>query len=218
MGIDFTSHKYPYFSLLQEDASGEGHLEPGNESIQSNVVDYEHPLFSTTGLKKYLNGNISLSATDEKVISGDIKEQVLKDFLKASFKQKFPFEALILAADFEEKLDKRSAGGDAESIIQNLTSYAKELVGTLGRQPFNYEVFMSYALGSVANAKKVIDNAQSKPDDKSKPLGSKKDSFIFYKSKLGTKELRSNKQVLQYFKKRAVVGMNVFPHLPLGTV
>ena len=217
MGTDFTSHKYPFFTSLQEDESGEGHLEPGDESIRSNVVGYEHPLFSTSGLKKYLNGNISLSASDEKKIEGDIQEKVLKDYAKAAFKQKFPFDALIMAADFEEKLDKRSSGSDAESIISQLTSNAKELLNTLGRQPYNYEVFMSYALGSVANAKKVIDQAKSKPDEKAKPLGTKKDGFIFYKNKLGTKELRTNKQVLQYFKKRTVVGLNVFPHLPLGT-
>ena len=201
---------------MESNTGEEDHAEPASEGIRSSVVGAEHPLFSTSGIKTFLNKGVSLSATSEDQITGDVKDQTFKDLLKSAYRNKFPFDILCICADITNKMDKRSGASDADSIINKLTGYVKELNSTLSRQPLNYEVLAAYMLESASSVKTVRDNAQNNPDKESIPLGSKFDKYIFYKSKFGNDKLRSNKQVLQYFMKRHPNGAQVFPHLPLN--
>lgn len=213
--MDFTSIHFPYLtSLFDDEQTEEGHVEPADESVKSSVVDFGHPLLSTNGLKSTVNFNRSLGNSKEKLITGDIKIQTLKDIVKAAYKTKFPLEPLIFALDVEKKLDERSGASDSNSIIGKITSYVPELKNILGRQPYNSEVMMAYMLSSASQVKTLLEKAKNQPYEKSTPVGSKFDDIIFYKLKNQVETIRNNKEVVQYFVKRMNTGSNVFPHSP----
>jgi hypothetical protein len=213
--MDFTSLQFPFMTrFFQELQTAEGHTEPADESVKSNVVDYDHPLLSESGLKNTLNQNRQHANSKEELLTEDIKPKVLTDIIKAAYKSKFPIEILIYALDNEKKLDTRSDAGDAQSLIDKIKGYVPELNQILGRQPFNSEVMMAYMLDSASQVKTLLDKAQNEPYEKASPVGSKFDQQIFYKLKVDDQVIRKNKEVVQYFTKRMQVGQNVFPHLP----
>lgn len=216
MGLDFTSFRYPFVTeLAEENNDSEGHLEPSSESLKTNVVDATHPILSSAGIKDFINKSIGFSVSDEKTIADEIKPKVFKDMMLSAMKNKFPVEILSVALDLENKLDKRSDASDSDEIVKKMIDFANNLGSTLERQPLNSEVNMAFMLDGVDKVKKIIDLAAEKPNEDSKPVGSKYDEFIFYKKKNGKKIARKNKEVLQYFKRRAPLGNNVFPYLPL---
>ena len=214
MGKDFTSRKYPMFAGII-DESEEGHMEPGGEDIKSSVKGAEHPLFGTNQTVKLVNKLRMISNSIEPQLSGEAKEDTIKDMVKASFKNKFPVDHVLICADLKEDIVKRDGMSDADSIISDLTKYANEFK-TATRDPKNFEVFMAYAVEGVGAAKNLIKKAESAPNDKAKPIGSKYDDIVFYKMKSGKKVLRTNKEVVQFFQKRMLNGTDFFPHLPLG--
>lgn len=216
MGADFTSFQYPYVTKYQDDGSDENHNEPASEDLQSNATT-EHPLFSSDGLKKVINRMRSFgNAPKEKLLTGDIKDQTIKDLLNAALKHQFPFEMLAFAADIKQKLDDRSGASDAAGFAQSMTQYAQQLKDSLGRQPLNSEVFMAHMLGGAGQVKNILEKAKNAPDEIATPTGSEYDDLIFFKEKFGEKVERTNKEAYQFFKKRMQLGNDVFPHLPLG--
>lgn len=217
MGIDFTSNMFPYKLEFFEDEQGEeNHQEPAGEDVKSSVVDYDHPLLSTKGLKNTINLNRALGNSKEDLLKGDIKPKVLQDIVKAAYKNKFPIEVLIFALDVEKKMDERSSAGEAESIISKIRSFVPQLKNTLGRQPTNSEVMMAYMLGSAGQVKTLLEKAKEKPYEDATPIGSKFDNIIFKKLKVGKEVLRKNKEVVQYFQKRTIQGNVTFPHSPFN--
>ena len=216
-GIDFNSFSYPYVpEFSRSEGEGENHTEPAGTQVSTSLADKEHPIFSTSNLKNLLNRNRRLGASDEPMLEGDVLPDVIMDLIDASSKTKFPFELLLFATDIVEKLDDRSGATDAIGIVQEHINYARELVGILGRQPLNSEVFMAGMLGDSSMVKTVIENAINAPHEIAQSLGSKFDDIIMNKMHLGNKMPRTNKQIYQYFKRRMQVGSNTFPHLPLG--
>ena len=217
MGIDFTSKNFPYvLEFFDDEQTEEGHEEPANESVRSAVEEYEHPVLSVTGLKNTVNKFIAYGNSKEDEIKGEIKKDVLKDIIQYAYKEKFPLDALIVALDMKERLDKRSGASDAGEIAEKMRGYVDELKDTLGRQPNNAEMFMAYCLESASKVKQILEKAEQKPYEKAAPIGSKYDKYIFKKLVGEEEKDRNNKEVLQYFKKRMMNGSTVFSHLPLG--
>lgn len=215
MGVDFTSRQFPYsLEFFDDEQKEEGHDEVAGEDVKSSVVDYAHPLLSTTGLKSTINLNRMLGNSKEELLSRDIQKRVLQDIIRAAYKNKFPIEALIFALDVEKKLDSRSSAGEANGIISKIKSYVPALKSSLGRQPLNYEVMMAYMMGDAGKVKSLLDLAKQKPYEEASPAGSKFDKIIFYKLKVGKETIRNNKEVVQYFLKRMQQGSVVFPHSP----
>jgi hypothetical protein len=213
--MDFNSLKFPFMTKFFDDQQqGEAHEEPNNEAVRTSVVDYDHPLLSTTGIKNIINTNRKLGNSDEKLLEDDVKKETLMDIIQAAYKNKFPIEVLTYALDVKQKLDERSGASDANDIISQIKQYVPALKSSLGRQPFNSEVFMAYMLQNAGQVKTLLDKAKDEPYELSSPVGSQYDDIIFYKLKLGEKTLRKNREVIQYFAKRMQVGQNVFPYTP----
>lgn len=211
MGVDMTSYQYPYSTEYSDKGGEENHKEPESELVRSSVDGYEHPLFSPSGLKNTLNLNRILSNSSEKMIEGEIKPETIKKIMEASLKNKVPYEVIAFAMDFDQPLDKGD-GGKAEQIAKKLKSYVDELSSSLGRQPLNSEVFMAFALEGASKVKTIIENAEKKPDEEAKNVGSKKDDYVLKKPKFDKEKKRTNKEVYQYFKKRMGVGNKTFPY------
>lgn len=211
--MDFTSHKYPFVSKYF-DESEEGHDDSVSESVHSNVVDYDHPLLSVTQLKNTLNQYRKFGNAKEKLITGDIKEDVLKSLINIAYKEKFPIEPLIFMLDIKKKMDDRSSASDATEIIEKVKQYVPQLSQSLGRQPYNSEVLMAFMLGGVDKVKMLVDKAKKKPYEESTPIGSEFDSIVFYKNRIDKNVIRKNREILQFFSNRMQLGSDFFPHTP----
>src|SRR6185503_11637185 len=105
----------------------ENHMEPASEAIKSSVKNAEHPLFGLSESVNVLSHRRAVANSLEPALSGETKQQVITDMIKAAYQQKFPVEMLMFAADWDKDFTKRSDMGDASSIIQKVTSYVSPL-------------------------------------------------------------------------------------------
>lgn len=212
MSIDIN---HPLFgaNIFEPDQEGEGHAEPGNESMKSNVVDYQHPMFTSEGAMGLINSLRNMANTEEKELTGQVPEKVFQDMCDVVMKTKVPYDLLLMFADWDQDLTQRSSASDTQSIAQKMTSNVSSLRQTLGRDPLNAEMFMAHALGDAGRVKQLLDMAEKKPDEIATPAGSKKDNIIYYKMRNGKKVQRTNREVVDFFARRLVNGKVAFKQL-----
>lgn len=209
MAIDKNLINYPTFLTSNEDP-GEAHSEEVDESLKTNVKDYEHPFFTSNGMIQTINWTRSLANSDEDPLSGEIKEDVFKDISEASRKTKVPFEFLMMICDWEQDVTDRSSASDAMGFAEQIRQAVGELRSTLGRDPLGAEVFAAHVLGSASKVKQILELAESAPEEEAKNPGSKKDSILVNK-KRGTKtQKRTNREVYDFFRKRTPLGSVFF--------
>jgi hypothetical protein len=208
MSGDFNNINYP---SMEGDAKDESHREGGGSVMLTNAKDDEHPLFSPNGMLGLINSSRNMSnSIKEKELTGEIKMDVIKGIIDAARKTKIPVDILTFAMDWEKDMTSRSDGKDAETIAKKILNNIPQLRSSLGRDPMISEIFASFVLGSTSKVKELATNAESKPDEEVKPLGTKKDNILMMKNRNGKEKKRTNREMYDYFFKRVTDGRNTF--------
>lgn len=205
MSVNFNDPKYPF---IEDNQTGEGHLEPEDQSIKSNVKGIDHPTFSSSGLMNLINRHRNLGNSQEKELSGEIKPETFKQLISSAKKNKVPFTLLAFCCDFDT--DLTSGASKAEAYAKKIVENRKSLVSSLGGDPTFGELFASVVLESPDKVKEIKDLATQKPDEEAQPLGSKKDSIIINKNRGSATKKRTNREVYQFFHKRISEGTRHF--------
>lgn len=213
MALDSNDPKYPTLVIRQ---GKEAHDEPVNQSIATNVVDYEHPYFTANGAMSIINTARGLANTAEKMLSGKIPDKVFEDISEAARKTKIPYDVLLFAVDWENDLTARSSATDATGIAQKILGYLPELRSSLGRDPMNSELFMAHCVQGAAKVKTILDNSTKKPETVAKSVGTTKDALILKKKRGSKTQPRTNLEVYDFFYKRAGANAKVQFHEDLG--
>lgn len=205
---DITDLMYPFVEPAGGDI--EAHLEPSDQGVKSNVVDYDHPMFSSTGMINMINLARSLANSDEKPLSGEIPAKVFEDLATAARKTKFPYDLLVFVCDWEKDMTTRSDASDAEGFAKKMLQSLPQLRSALGRDPLNAELFAAHVLGSAQKVKQIYEDNVNKPEEEVKSPGSSKDDVLINK-KRGTKtQKRTNRELYDFFYKRVPVGKILF--------
>lgn len=202
--LDINNPKFPLIEEENEDS--EKHLELDDESIKSNVVGYEHPLFSSSGVVSLLNRHINTSNTEEKERSGEVKDEVFNNIAKAVSKTKVSYVLLLTCVDWKEKITERSGASDSFSIANELISASRSLKSTLGRDPTYGEMFLRFVSKSDSKVQEVYKRSVEKPEEEAPDLKSDKDDIVMFKKRGKTKQKRTNRELYDYFYKRCIQG------------
>ena len=205
--LDKNDPKYPALILAN---AGEGHEEAPDQSLKTNVVGAEHPLFSANGAINAINMARGLANSQEKALSGKIPDKVFADISDAARKTKFPLDLLMFATDWEKDLTSRQDASDAAGIAQKMTGDLPSLRSALGRDPIRAELFASHVLNSASKVKEILDNSENKPEDEAQAPGSKKDDILLYKIRGSKLQKRNNRELYDFFYKRIMNGKAPF--------
>ena len=209
MSRDFNHPNYP--AIEEPPSDSEKHKEDQLGAYLSNVPTDEHPFFGTTGVVDTINhARRVANSLNEKELTGKTKDKAIEDIAKAARKTRIPYDFLLFLCDWEKDITSRSDAGDAEGIAKKVTNMIPELRNTLGRDPFAAEIFAGYITGSASKVKTIIENAEKKPDEEAKPLGTKKDNIIMIKNRNNKEKKRTNYELYEFFKRRINVGQNSF--------
>lgn len=208
MSYDFNHVQYPYY---ENPKKIEEHQEPHNVGYISNVKDEEHPLFSPSGVKALINAGRGFgNSHSEKELQGNIPIKLIEDVIKTSKELRIPIEILYSAMDWVKDLDQRKDGQDAKEIGNKLKNYVPELRKLLGKDPMFSEIFAAFVLEGAGKVKDLIEKAEKEPEKKVDPPGTKKDDILTQKSKNAKPELRTNRELFDYFYRRISNGKQSF--------
>ena len=190
-----------FLALWDSPSTEEGHVESGDISVKSNVVDEEHPILSSTGIVDTINAARSLSNSTESQLSGKVPDQTFKDVTKASFQYKITPDLIMFMMDWDS--DITSGSGDPSGVANKILTYITELRDTLGRDPMYGEIFCAYATGSASKVKTLQDLADNSPDDEAtQDSGITKGDIIYKKPKGDDTKTRTNREVYDFFFRR----------------
>jgi hypothetical protein len=213
MAIDINDPKYPQINYGTDE---EAHEESIDESMKSNVIGHEHPFFTANGVIATINSARNMSNTKEQLLSGKIPQKVFEDISDAARKTKVPYDLLLFACDWENDMTSRSDASDASGIAQKIISYVPELRNSLGRDPMNAELFMAHCVNGASQVKTILDNSVNKPEDEAQSAGTKKDDLVLNKKRGEKTQKRTNRELYDYFYKRAGANAKVLYHEDLG--
>lgn len=196
----------PQYPLIEDPdkalSDSEGHMEPPDDSMKTNVVDYEHPYFTSNGMIQMINFARKFANTKEKELSGEIPYQVFLDIADAARKTKVPYDLLVFACDWMQAMTARSGASDATGIAQKMISFVPELRSSLGRDPMFGEVFAAFATGSASKVKQMLDDAINKPEEEAQPPGTQKDDIVINKTRAKKTQKRTNRELYDFFYRR----------------
>jgi len=173
----------------------------------SQVKDFTHPIWSSSGLIETINFSRQWANTKEKDLKGEIKEKFFEELYDTVQKTKVPADMIAFCADWDNDLTN---GGSAQGVAEKIRTYANSLRSTLNRDPTNAEVFAAYAYQNAGTVKKLIEMAEKKPEEDATPLGSKKDNIINKKLRNGNEVTRKWREVYDFFYKRSHRGRITF--------
>lgn len=211
MSIDSNS---PTFGVnVFDNPTGEGHAEPVDQSLKTNVVGYEHPFFSSNGSILVVNKFRIQGNTQEQELSGIVPQQVFQDISNAVVQTKVPFDILMFCCDWEQDLTSRSGASDATQIGNQLIDFVSQLRSSLGRDPIYAEVFMAFACNSASKVQTILQNAQTAPDDPAASAGTKKDNIVNKKLRNNNPTPRTNRELYDFFRKRMINGNSAFTQI-----
>ena len=189
-----------FLALWDSPSNEEGHVESGDISVKSNVVDEEHPILSSSGIIATINAARSLSNSTESQLSGKVPDDVFKKVTKASFQYKITPDLIMFMMDWDS--DITSGSGDPDSVANKILGYIPQLRDSLGRDPMYGEIFCAYATGDASKVKTLQDLAENSPEDEATPDNSTKSDIIYNKTKGSTTKKRVNREVYDFFFKR----------------